>query len=364
MKDYQQPINITITAGAIFKFILIVLAVWFMFVIKDLLLVILTAVVIASAIEPATKWFVSKKIPRVLSVIFIYVLVILFFATMFYLFVPTLMSDFNSILSSLPNYIRSITDTAGQFSQIDNEVLSELVEIFSGGSSTELIARISGSISGATVGFLSALSTIFGGLLSFLLIIVLSFYLSVQDDGVASFLRIVIPLKHEKYAIDLWKRSQKKIGLWMQGQLVLSVLIGVLTYLGLSILGIENALLLAIIAALFELIPIFGPILAAIPAVGFGIFQGGLALGLLVVGLYAIIQQFESQLIHPLVVKKIVGIPAMVAIIAIIVGAQVAGFLGVVLSVPMAAVLMEYVSDVEKRKEKELHSIEFENRVS
>jgi predicted PurR-regulated permease PerM len=193
---------------------------------------------------------------------------------------------------------------------------------------------------------------------SFILIIVISFYLAVQDDGVANFLRIITPVKHERYIIDLWKRSQRKIGLWMQGQLVLGLIIGVLTYLGLSILGVQNALLLAVIAAMFELIPVFGPILAAVPAVAFGLIEGGVALGLLVVGLYAIIQQFESQLIHPLVVKKIIGIPALIAILALIVGAQLAGFLGILLSVPLAAVMMEYLGDVEKRKVQQLKDLD------
>jgi predicted PurR-regulated permease PerM len=123
-------------------------------------------------------------------------------------------------------------------------------------------------------------------------------------------------------------------------------------------LGVPNALVLALIAGVFELIPVFGPILAAVPAVGFGLLQGGVSQALFITGLYVIIQQFESQLIHPLVVKKIVGIPALVAILALIVGAQVAGFLGVLISVPVTAAIMEYINDVEKRKLKEMKELE------
>jgi len=101
---------------------------------------------------------------------------------------------------------------------------------------------------------------------------------------------------------------------------------------------------------MFELIPIFGPILAAVPAILFSLLDGGLTLGLLTLGLYAIIQQFESQLIHPLVVKKIVGIPALLAIISLIIGAQIAGFLGLIIAVPVAAAVMEFLHDVEKKK--------------
>lgn len=349
MKDLNQPININITTGTILKSALVVLFVWFLFIIKDLLLIILTAIVIASSVEPGTRWFISKKIPRTLAVLLIYLLVVVFFGAVFYFFVPTLISDINSVVTSLPEYIKSIAQKAGQISQVDSKFLKDFAETYSNASADDIFNKIGSSISGATFSLISALSTVFGGLFSFILIIVLSFYLAVQDDGVSSFLRIVVPARHEKYALDLWKRSQSKIGLWMQGQLVLGVLVGVLTFLGLSILGIPNALFLAFLAGMFELIPMFGPILAAIPAVIFAI-SGGFTTVLFVIALYAIIQQFESQLIHPLVVKKIVGIPSIIAIIALIIGAQIAGFLGMVLSVPVASIIMEYFSDVEKRK--------------
>lgn len=357
MKSLNQPVNITITAGTIFKGILMILLFWFLFVVKDLLLVLLTSIVIASAVEPGTQWFTKRRIPRAVAVLTIYVAVIVMFAAIFYFFVPTLIKDVDNVLNSLPNYIELVTNTSverfGNFPEIQS-----LINELSFANSGELFSRISSGVSGATLGFINTASAVFGGIFSFLLIIVLSFYLAVQEDGVTNFLRIVIPVQHEKYVVGLWKRSQKKIGLWMQGQLILGVLIGVLTYLGLSILGIENALFLALVAAIFELIPLFGPILAAIPAVGFALVQDGVTLGLLVVGLYIIIQQFESQLIHPLVVKKIVGIPALIAIIALIIGGQIAGFLGLIISVPVAAAVMEYITDVEKKKAAELKELQ------
>jgi predicted PurR-regulated permease PerM len=112
----------------------------------------------------------------------------------------------------------------------------------------------------------------------------------------------------------------------------------------------DNALLLAIIAGVFEIIPLFGPILAAIPAVAIALLDGGVTSALLVVGLYIIVQQFENQLIYPLVVRKIVGVPPIVSILALIVGGTLAGFIGLIISVPMAAVIMEFFNDLEKDK--------------
>jgi predicted PurR-regulated permease PerM len=167
-------------------------------------------------------------------------------------------------------------------------------------------------------------------------------------------LRVVTPTQHQAYVLNLWKRSQTKIGKWMQGQLILGVIVGVLLYLGLTILGVPNALLLAVLAALFELIPVFGQFLAAIPAVAIGFVDGGVTGALLVAGLYIVVQQFEAHLIYPVVVKKVVGVPPLMVILSLIVGAKLAGFLGILLSVPIAGAIQELVADIDRRKAREL----------
>jgi predicted PurR-regulated permease PerM len=350
----NQPISISITPGSIIKILFILLLAYLLFVIRDLILVILTSVVLASAIEPFTRWFMKRKVPRPVAVITIYVILIALIAFIATAFIPPLAKDIKDVATTIPQYIQSVSE--GNMDQFPG--VSAILETVGASQDVgSLIERVTSLTGQATVGLFATASAIFGGLLSFILIIVLSFYLAVQEDGVGDFLRIVTPIKHEKYVIGLWKRAQRKIGLWMQGQLLLGVIVGVLTYLGLSILGVKNAFLLAILAGVFELIPIFGPILSAIPAMGIALIQDGLTLALLVAGLFAIIQQFENQLIHPLVVKKIVGIPALVAIVALIIGAQVAGFLGLIISVPIAAALMEYLSDVEKAKLEEMQRL-------
>ena len=175
-----------------------------------------------------------------------------------------------------------------------------------------------------------------------------------QETGVDDFLRLVTPTSHQAYVLNLWKRSQLKIGKWMQGQLILGVIVGVLLYLGLTILGIPNALVLAVLAAVFELIPVFGQIMAAIPAVAIGFVGGGVKGALLVAGLYILVQQFEAHLIYPVVVKKVVGVPPLMVILSLIVGAKLAGFLGILLSVPIAGAIQELVADVDRRKTREL----------
>ena len=158
-----------------------------------------------------------------------------------------------------------------------------------------------------------------------------------------------MPVEYEDYSVDLWKRAQKKIGLWMQGQILLSVIVAILVYLGLLIIGIPYALLLSVFTAIAEIIPIL-VLIAGTAAAVVAFSDGGIPLALIVAGLFIVVNQFESNLIYPLIVKKIVGIPPLLVIVALIAGYTLAGFLGVLLSVPVAAVILELITDFDKRK--------------
>lgn len=336
--------TVNISSASIVKLLVIIIAFYLVFFLKDIVLIVLTAIVLASAIEPGTVWFVKRRIPRTLSVLFIYVAtLILFVGSFYFLFIP-LLNESASFLQGLPEYSSALQ--AGESSG-GGGLFGDFTEGF---SLNAIVHEVNTALSNLSTGLVGIVEVIFGGVLSFILIIVLSFYLAVQEDGVGKFLRIIAPLKHEPYIISLWKRAKEKIGLWMQGQLLLAIIVAVLVYLGLTLIGVRHALLLAVVAGLFELIPLFGAFLAAAPAIAVAFMDSGLTIALVVAGLYIIIQQFESQLIYPLVVKKVVGVPPIISIIALIVGAKLAGFLGIILSVPVATVLMELLNDYEKRK--------------
>lgn len=348
-KKESGSVTITITTGTVLKTALILVLLYAIYLLRDLVLIILTSVVIASALEPAAKWFMKYKFPRVLAVLTVYVITIGVFVGVFYAFVPPLLDDATQFLAVAPKYMESFklwnpgnignTGVAGQISKAL--------------SLQDIVNNIRNTVTGATGGFFQTVSMIFGGAFSFILIVVLSFYFAVQETGIDDFLKIITPLKHQKYVMGLWKRSQAKIGFWMQGQLLLALIIAILVFLGLTMLSVPYALLLAIVAAIFELIPIFGPILAAVPAVliSFLMEGGGMSAALMVALLYVIIQQFENHLIYPLVVRKVVGVPPILVILALIVGVELAGFLGVLLAVPVAAAVMEFAHDVQKEKE-------------
>ncbi len=341
----DRSINISITAGTVLKTVLILVGAWILFYLRDLVLVVVTAIVIASAIEPGVRALMRRKIPRIPAVILIYLLIFGTFFCLFYFFLPSVLEDFAAFVSSLPSYLDAFS-RSGAFDTYANILGIPAPSAISAG---DIMANVRGAfdISGTLGNAFSAFARVFGGFFSFVLIIVLSFYFAVIETGVDDFLRVIAPKKHQTYVIDLWRRSQHKIGLWMQGQLILALIMGVLVYLGLTILGIKHALLLAVIAAVFEIIPVFGPILAAVPAVMIGFLDGGLTIGVLVIALYVIFQQFENHLIYPLVVTRVVGVPPLLVVLALIVGAQLAGFLGIILSVPVAATIQELAKDIE-----------------
>ena len=341
-------VSINITAGSIIKVILFGLLIFLLWYLRDIVLVVLCAIVIASAMEPAIRYFTNHGLHRLLAVILMYLLVGGVFFSILFFFIPPILSDAATFLKQLPATLSSINISDSTHGLLP---WGSVADTF---SSADLLQNISSTISSTTGGIFNTVSAFFGGLTSFVLIVVFSIYFSVQETGVDDFLRIVTPASNQVYVLNLWKRSQEKIGKWIQGQLILAAIVGVLLYLGLVILGVPHALLLALLAAAFELIPVFGQFIAAVPAVAVAFADGGATEALLVAGLYIVIQQFESNLIYPVVVKKVVGIPPLLVILSLLIGFKLVGFLGVLLSVPIAGAIQEYVSDVDRAKTRAL----------
>ena len=304
---------------------------------------LLTAVVIASSVDPAARWFEKYRIPRVISVLFLYISTFAAFGLVFYLVAPPLISDMSAFLSDLPAKISTIEP---------NNILSFLPQLPAGflNAIRDVAANLDSAAIGSATGFFGVATSIFGGAVSFIFIIVISFYLSVEEKGIENFLKVITPKEYENYALDLWSRSRRKIGFWLQGQLLLGVLVGVIVFLGLTILGVEYALLLAILSGMFEVIPVFGPIIAAIPAIGVAFIQKPV-LGLAVLIFYVVVQQFENHLIYPLVVRKTIGVPPLLVILSLFIGGTLAGFFGILLAVPVATVLMEFINDFARKRE-------------
>lgn len=359
--------HIHISTGTIVRTLLILAGVALLWYLRDILLIVLTAIVLASVIEPAALFLVRRNVPRLVALVAIYISGVMLLAGLFYFIVPPILTDVARFSKELPGSVdlgifqQTLTGQETPAQMVSRTVASGATEVsqgMKGGANMIDIIRKGIEQDGA----LHALSQIFGGFLSAIFIGVFSFYLAAQERGIEGFLRLVTPQSSRSYIVDLWKRSQIKIGRWFQGQLVLGFLVGIITFLVLSVLGLSSALVFAVLIMVFELIPVFGPIMAAVPAVLVAFTDGihpaakafqvspGLTAALIIGTVYFFIQQIESQVLYPQVIRKVTGIPPVLVILSLVIGVKLAGFLGVILAIPMTAILMEFLGDVAKER--------------
>ena len=349
MLEKNNISSVSISTGTIIRFFLVALGIYLFWFLRDILLVILTAVILASFVESAVPFFKKLKINRVFGVVIIYITTVLILALLFYLFVPLLKTEIYNFSVFLSSYVPN-SPILNYFSNDAFSGAKDIVNNLSHSLSlTTLVSTSNAFIANLSGGFFQVLTEAFGSIFNVVLIVLISFYLSIQEKGIENFLRIILPIEHEEYAVDLWERSRRKIALWMKGQMLLGILIAILTYLMLSLLGIQYALLLSLIAGMMELIP-YGILVALIPAVYFSYLSGGIATSIEVAGAYIILHEFEVFLFSPLVIKSVVGLSPLVIIIAALIGFELGGFWGLVLAIPVSVFIMELLSDLEKKK--------------
>jgi predicted PurR-regulated permease PerM len=328
----------SISLRSIFAFFLVGILFYTLYYLADMVLIVLSSIVIAASAEPAVRALTLRRVRRAFAATIVYFSFVGLFAVIGYMFIPALLEQTAQLVNDLPKY--AAASSAVEFSA---PVVGTISSVDAVHKLQELIATVSSNPFGA-------LAYIFGGIVGLLLVFIFSFYFTMEEKGVEEFLRLVTPASNEKYVLDLWARVKTKIELWMQGQLLLGVIVGVLTFLLLTIFGIPHALVLSVLAGTFELIPLFGPTLSAFPAFGIAYAAGGISLGLVAIGIYVVIQQFENHLIYPLVVTKVVGVSPVMVILALAVGIKLAGFFGVLLAVPAAALIQEIAADIDKRR--------------
>jgi len=349
MVENKNITDISISTGTMVRVVLVAVCVLLLWFLRDLALVILTAIVIASFMDSSIPHLQKIGINRILGIIILYAGSLLTLFALFYLFAPLLITE----IYNFSTFISSYAPDVSFLSYFQNEAFSgakEIVSALSGRFSiTALLSVSKAFVLNLSSGFFQVLSVAFGGIFNFVLIILISFYLSIQEKGIENFLRIIIPIQYEDYVVDLWTRSSYKIGLWVRGQMLVGFVVGVLIYLILSLLGIQYALLLAIIAGVMEMVP-YGILVALIPTFAFSYLSDGISSALMVTGAYVIVHQFEVFLFAPLIIKKIVGLSPIVIILAVVIGFELDGFWGAILAIPVAVVMMEFLNDIEKDK--------------
>src|SRR3989344_2148550 len=267
--------SISITTDTMVRAVLVVLCVFLLWFLRNLALIMLTAIVIASFVESVVPYFRKAGINRVFGIVILYIASLLTLAGAFFLFAPLLITEIYNFSIFISAHIPNVS-FLNYFQNKEFAGAKDIISSLGSNFSLDTLFLVSKTfISNLSGGFFQTLSVAFGSIFNFILIILISFYLSIQERGIENFLRLIFPIQHEDYVVDLWERSRRKIALWMKGQVVLGIVVAVLTYLTLSLLGIEYALLLAIIAGVMELVP-YGILVALIPAFTFSYLSGGI----------------------------------------------------------------------------------------
>ena len=339
-----KDVTIHITSNTVILVLFYLVVAWFLYEIRDILLIVITAVIFSMALAPGKRFFARFKVPEPISVVLLYVIVFLVFLYFLYTLLPLVVQQYQVFLDTLPSTIDLIKN-ATEGTIFEGVVAKHSIEVLANSPQqiTETVQRL---LQATGAGFFS----LFGGLVNITLFFLLTFLFAVNPKSLDNFLYVITPSKYRVYIEDLWGRVQTKMSQWFQGQALLMVIVGVLTYLALVILGVPNALFLAVFAGMMEIIPIFGPIFGAIPAVLMAWTTGSTTTVFFVIALFIIIQQLENNLIYPLVVSKVVGISSILIILAAVIGGSIAGFVGVVIAVPLAGIVQEFFGDVKSGK--------------
>lgn len=333
----DRKVVIDISSQVIFKIAIIAIAFLFFYLIGHVLLGLFIAAVIASALEPIVDSWQRRGIPRWLSTIIFVVLFLAILGFVGWQIVPPIVSQLQELATNLPRFYERFTEGLGV---VQDNALTENLRL--------AIQGLSSQLAGGVSGIYSAIATTIGGFVTFITIVVLSFYLIAQERGVKKFVMVLTPAKYQPYISELVTRLQEKMGSWLRGQLLLMLIIGVLDYIGLSVMGVRYALVLAILGGLFEIIPYIGIIIAIVPAVIVAFVQSPI-LALFVIILYTVIQQLENHLLVPKVMQKSVGLNPILVILALLIGGKLGGVLGMIVAVPAATAITVIASDFRRR---------------
>jgi len=320
--------------------IFILLLLW---AVRDVLVLLLLALTIAAAVSPLVNTLVRWHWRRALAVVFIYFILLLIIVLFLFLVIPSVAAQLREIAAQIPAIYNRFLGLFHSLEQLLEK--SRLIE-----SPEQFLNQINESLLGSASSLLFSTFTLMKVIASLVVVLVISFYLVASENAFEEFWRAVVPLRYEEYVSNLWQRVNKKIGRWLQGQLLLGLIVGVMTYLGLKIFSMHFTFTLALIAGIFELVPFVGPIISAVPAVILG-FAHSTSLGLMMILLYLAIQQLENHLIVPLVTNKLVGLNPVIVILALIAGGSLAGFVGVLVAVPVTVIITEIFNDFAARKQ-------------
>ena len=334
--------NINISTNTIWRTILIIIGIILLYFIRDILLMIFTALVLAAALDRPIDKLQKHKVPRTLSAIFIYLILFFVLALALYLIFPPLASEIKGLALNYPIYLENLIEWSQKPAVVNLE---------------EMLKNLSDRLTNSSQALFGTIIDIFGGFVSFLIIFFMALFLNIQEKGVKKFIYYLTPDEHRVYVLTLFDRIQQKMSGWLWARILISFIVAGLVFLGLYLLGIKYALTLGVLAGLLNFIPYLGSVIAAIPAILLALIESPL-LALAVVALYFFINSVvETFFLSPLLMGKITGLNPVLLILVVLVGAKLAGILGLILAVPTAVIISVLIEEYIRNKKKQVGEV-------
>lgn len=335
---------------AIWMTALAVVLLWALYTIRNVILLLYVSGLFAVGFSPIVRLIErqrllpvgTRRFPRWLAILVLYVFIVGSLVAIGMVVFPPLVDQ----AQALWNQKDQMFDRAQRFLHERGLLRGEYITL------EEAVERAPGAAGDANVvaTVYGAVRGVLGGIIGFLTILIVTFYLLVDSWSIhQTFLRF-FPDRHRARVDAATRDITIKVSAWLAGQLLLGIIIGSTSAIGLWLLGVPFFYVLALISAIGELIPIVGPILAAIPAVlvaGTVSYQKALA----VIVFFVIQQQVENHVLVPKVMERQVGVSAIVVIVSVLIGGKLLGVAGVLLAVPSAAILQVMVMELLEMRE-------------
>lgn len=332
--------TLDISWGAIFKVALLIISFYFIFQIKEILILFIFSLIIAILFNPVIDFLEKKKVPRLLSVILIYLFIFGIIGILIY-----------SVASAFVSEIQRFSDS---FHDYFNKVAPFLQGI--GGAAFEnfdtFVKTVQDWLTEASLSILSAFGAIFGGIFSTFTVFSLAMFLSLEEKVVEKTLLLIFPKKLEAHALNVWQRVQIKVVGWFGTRILSCLFVGIMTFAVCKILSINYAISFGLLAGITNIIPVIGPIVAGVVIALFTLLDSwGKAVFILII--FILIQQIEGNFITPLLSKKFMGLPPVLVLVALLIGGKLWGIMGAILVIPLFGILFEFIKEFLKKKKDE-----------
>lgn len=275
-----------------------------------------------AALSPFSDFLTKKRFPRILSVLIPYFLTIAVLVLLIFPLVPFLVTQIQLLFNTFPKYVDQVAKIFNFNLDLSN--IHNILE-----SDINTIGKNALNVTGK----------IFSGVFSMLTVLVISFYLMLERKMLKDQFIILLPKKYQERGRETIAQVERKIGLWLRGQFILSFTIGFSTWIGLTLLSLPFALPLGLLAGMLEIVPTVGPIIASVPAIIVALTISP-SLAIVVTVFYIIVQMIENNILVPKIMQKAVGLNPIVIIIGVLIGSKFLGILGALLAVPLIAMLL------------------------